>query len=123
MEAVVIAYGAYLSISMGLTVWVARTLFRNGHRFLVDVFGGDEELAVSVNHLLVVGFYLVNFAFTCLALRHHGDVLGARDGVELLASKVGVVLMVLGGMHFFNLYVFTRLRAWRSAQLLAGAQA
>lgn len=114
MDVTVITYGVYLAISIGLTVWVARTLFTNGQRFLVDVFSGDQELALSVNHLLVVGFYLVNFAFVCLMLRLNGDVPGARESVESLAQKVGTVLLILGMMHFFNLYVFTRLRRWRA---------
>lgn len=110
MNTIVAAYGVYLAISIALTMWVARTLFQNGQRFLVDVFHGDTELAVSVNHLLVVGFYLVNFAFVCLALRQTGEVVGMQGAIEMLAGKVGVVLFILGGMHFFNLYVFSRLR-------------
>lgn len=115
MELTVITYGVYLAISIALTAWVARTLFTNGQRFLVDVFSGDQELALSVNHLLVVGFYLINFAFVCLMLRTDSEVLTARGSVEALAQKVGTVLLILGGMHFFNLYVFTRLRQWRAA--------
>lgn len=29
---------------------------------------------------------------------------------ELLSYKLGVVLLILGGMHFFNIYVFNRMR-------------
>jgi hypothetical protein len=116
MDVTVITYGVYLAISIALTVWVARTLFTNGQRFLVDVFRGDQELAFSVNHLLVVGFYLINFAFVCLALRMDVTVLTARESVEALARKVGTVLLILGMMHFFNLYVFTRLRRWRATR-------
>lgn len=61
MDEKVITYGAYIVISILLTVWVARTLHKNGRVFLIEVFGGDESLADSVNHLLVVGFYLINF--------------------------------------------------------------
>jgi hypothetical protein len=121
MDVTVITYAIYLAISIGLTVWVARTLFANGQRFLVDVFAGDQELAVSVNHLLVVGFYLINFAFVCLALRMDATVVTARDSIEALALKVGTVLFILGIMHFFNLYVFTRLRGWRTAHTQARA--
>lgn len=53
-------YLAYVVISVAMTVWVARTLHRNGRIFLVDSFHGNEKLADSVNHLLVVGFYLIN---------------------------------------------------------------
>ena len=53
-------YLCYLVISVALTVWVARTLSTNGRVFLVNSFASDERLADSINHLLVVGFYLIN---------------------------------------------------------------
>lgn len=121
MDVNVITYGIYLAISIALTVWVARTLFTNGQRFLVDVFGGDQELALSVNHLLVVGFYLINFAFVCLALRMNTDVVSARASLEALAEKIGTVLFVLGVMHFFNLVVFTHMRHWNANRRRAHA--
>ena len=65
---IVQTYGLYLAISIGLTIWVERTLFKNGKVFLVEVFKGDEALANSVNHLLVVGFYLLNLGFVALNL-------------------------------------------------------
>jgi hypothetical protein len=63
VAATISAYLIYLTISIILTVWVARTLFKNGRVFLVDTFHGHEPLADSVNHLLVVGFYLINLGF------------------------------------------------------------
>ncbi len=102
MNVVVASYVFYLAISIALTVWVARTLHKNGRVFLVDVFHGNEPLADSVNHLLVVGFYLINFGYVSLALKLGYDVKTAREGIEALSWKVGMVLVVLGGMHFFN---------------------
>jgi hypothetical protein len=103
-------YLAYLGISIALTIWVARTLHKNGRVFLVDSFLGNERLADSVNHLLVVGFYLVNIGFVTLALRHGDQAGDAQAALEILSSKVGLVLVVLGIMHFFNLWVFS---SWR----------
>ena len=45
MDVTVTTYAVYVALSVLLTVWVARTLHRNGRLFLVDVFGGREELA------------------------------------------------------------------------------
>src|SRR5258708_21014706 len=66
---IVVSYLIYLLISVTLTVWVARTLHKRGAIFLVDAFQGNAELAASVNHLLVVGFYLINIGFVTLALK------------------------------------------------------
>jgi len=110
MNATVTTYGLYLAIALPLTVWVAQTLFRHGRLFLVDCFHGNEALADSVNHLLVVGFYLVNMGFVSLFLKLAREVSGVRGIFEMLSVKLGVVLLVLGGMHFFNLMVLTKLR-------------
>ena len=110
MNATVTTYGLYLLIALPLTVWVARTLFRNGRIFLVDCFHGNESLADSVNQLLRMGFYLINFGFVALYLKLADEVQEVRGVFEALSGKLGVVLLVLGGMHFFNLLVFTKLR-------------
>lgn len=103
-------YLVYLGISFALTIWVARTLHKNGRVFLVDVFHGNESLADSVNHLLVVGFYLINFGYVSLALKLGYEVESVQQGIEALSVKVGMVLLVLGAMHFFNLLIFSRMR-------------
>jgi hypothetical protein len=107
---VVGAYVAYLIISISLTVWVARTLVRNGRIFLVDSFLGNEGLADSVNHLLAAGFYLVNVGYISLALKYGDKPADLAQAIESLSTKVGLVLLVLGIMHFLNLYIFSRMR-------------
>ncbi len=107
---IVITYLVYLLISVSLTIWVARTLHKRGAIFLVDTFHGNAELADSVNHLLVVGFYLINIGFVSLALKTAAVINTSRAAIELLSDKMGMVLLILGGMHFFNLYVFSRIR-------------
>jgi hypothetical protein len=103
-------YISYLVICLTVTVWVARTLHKNGRVFLADAFHGDTELADSVNHLLVVGFYLVNIGYVALMLHATEPLNTLRAAVELVSDKVGFVLLVLGFMHFFNLFVFSRIR-------------
>lgn len=103
-------YAIYLTLSLMLTVWVARTLHRHGRVFLVTAFHGDESLADSVNHLLVVGFYLINLGWVTLALKSSTMPTTTSDVFELLSHKLGIVLLVLGLMHFLNLYVFNRMR-------------
>lgn len=110
MNIKVVTYLVYLAVSIGLTMWVARTLHKNGRAFLVDAFHQNSELADSVNHLLVVGFYLVNLGYVSLALKTTDALTNSGESIELLSRKVGLVLLVLGGMHFFNLYVFNKLR-------------
>ena len=107
---VVACYISYLVICLTVTVWVAHTLHKNGRVFLIEAFHGDTALADSVNHLLVVGFYLVNLGYVSLALATTEQVNSVRQVMEMVSNKVGLVLLVLGFMHFFNLYVFSRIR-------------
>ncbi len=106
-----IAYGFYIALSIALTVWVARTLHKHGRTFLVDSFLGNEGLADSVNHLLVVGFYLINIGSVALALKYGEKPASLREAIEFLSTKVGLVLVVLGVMHFGNIAIFTKMRA------------
>jgi cytochrome c biogenesis protein CcdA len=107
---VITCYLSYLAISIALTIWVARTLHKSGRVFLVDAFHGNTELADSVNHLLVVGFYLINVGYIAVALKTGEALTNAREVIELESGKIGVVLLILGGMHFFNIFVLGRMR-------------
>ena len=104
-----ITYLAYLALSIVITVWVARTLSRNGLVFLVEACGHDEKLATSVNHLLVVGFYLINLGYVALALRLSERPGDTPTAMEMLSTKIGLVLLVVGVMHFFNVFVIAKL--------------
>jgi len=106
----IITYILYILISVGLTYWVGRTLHTNGRVFIVESFRGNEQMADSVNHLLLVGFYLVNFGFVSLFLKFGDKPTGTVSGIEYVATKVGVVLLVLGGMHFFNMFNIAKMR-------------
>lgn len=103
-------YFSYLAISIAVTIWVARTLHRGGRVFLIDAFHGNTQLADSVNQLLVVGFYLINTGYIALALKTPAPLTDLRQVIELESSKIGVVLLILGAMHFFNLFVLAKMR-------------
>lgn len=103
-------YVAYLLIAVPITVWVASTLSRNGRVFLADVFESSPALADAVNQLLVVGFYLLNLGFVILYVRGGGEVADLTELFEALSVKVGVVMLVLGVIHFVNVMVFSSMR-------------
>ena len=109
MNYTVLAYIIYLLVSVAMTAWVARTLHRSGHVFLVQAFHGSETMAASVNHLLVVGFYLINFGFIASTLRYGDKPDTLQAMIEFLSTKLGLVLLVLGAMHFFNIYNFDKM--------------
>ncbi len=103
-------YFSYLAISIALTIWVARTLHKSGRIFLVNAFSGDEELADSVNRLLVVGFYLMNLGYVAFFLKTYYPLDTLRQVIELESTKLGAVLLVLGIVHFLNIFILARMR-------------
>ena len=110
MNYIIITYMLYLALTIAITIWVARTLFRNGKIFLIDIFHGNKELADSVNNLLLVGFYLVNLGYAIYTLQVTSSITNAQEVIEKLSIKIGLIILILGGMHFFNLYIFFTLR-------------
>src|SRR5215510_11559305 len=90
----IVTYLVYIAVSLAITVWVGRSLHHNGRVFLVENFQGQERLADSINHLLLVGFYLVN---------------------------IGVV--VLGLMHFFNMRMLVRFRTSKLFKVFGSTEA
>ena len=103
-----LSYLAYLVIAIAMTAWVARTLSTNGEIFLVDCFGHDTVLARSTNHLLVVGFYLVNIGFILLALQFGATPETMPQAIRFVATKVGLAVCVLGCWHFFNMHMIAQ---------------
>lgn len=109
MDLRLVEYLVYLATSVVLTLWVGRSLHSGGRRFLVDVMN-DDGLADSVNHLLLVGFYLVNLGIAALVINTAGEMRSAADVVQTAATQLGMVMLVLGTIHFTNLYVLHRIR-------------
>ena len=110
-------YLAYIIVSLGFTIWVGQNLFKNGRVFLLEAFSNDEVKADSVNKLLLVGFYLVNIGIVCLFLAIGKEPSTDIQVFEYLATKFGVVLVILGGMHFYNMRNIANMNARARAKL------
>jgi hypothetical protein len=108
---IVWTYAAYLVASLLVTVLLGRTLHRHGRCFVIRCLNGDVQSADAVNNLLLAGFYLVNIAFVALVLKSDIGVETFRQSVDLLSTKLGLVLLTLGVMHFLNLIVLGFLKS------------
>jgi hypothetical protein len=105
-------YGVYVVVAIGLTAWLARTLFNSGTAFLHDVFVDRPQLAEAVNRLLVVGFYMLNLGYALYILRTSGG-LGGFEAVQFLVNRLALLLVTLALLHFVNVFVFGRIRGRR----------
>lgn len=103
------AYFIYLPVVILLTLYVSKTLFKNGKLFMLDIFRGKETIALATNKLFEVGFYLLNLGFALLIIEINGRFLiNYTDLLEVLSRKVGGFSIYLGIMLFFNLFLFFR---------------
>jgi hypothetical protein len=107
---IVVTYLAYLLISLGLTFLVGQKLSRSGRLFLLDVLGGSDSAASGISSLNAVTFYLISLGFVALTMRTSGGSVTARQAVELLATKIGEVLLVLGVLYLASIVSLIRLR-------------
>ena len=105
----------YLLLSLAFTVYVGQSLYSHGLPFLVECWG-DLKTAESVNRLFLAGFYLMNVGFIALILRfgETGDTF--ERTLEVLTSRVGFVALVMGCMHFNNLFWCEIARRWRDGK-------
>lgn len=111
MNYLVVTYSVYILLTILLTLWVGRTLFTHGRVFLMEIFNRDEELVDGVNKLLLIGFYLINFGYSLRSLIIRKEVVDLVGSIEMLSIKIGVIVIVLGVMHFFNLFVLFLFRS------------
>jgi hypothetical protein len=107
----------YVVVAVGLTVWLARTLFQSGTAFLHDVFGDKPALAEAVNRLLVVGFYMLNLGYALFILRLTRQLDGF-EAVQFLVNRLSILLVTLAIIHFVNVTVFWRIRAHREQRTM-----
>ncbi len=108
MNYLILTYGLYAAAAVALTTLLARTLYQSGAVFLEQVFD-DSKIAGAVNRLLVVGFYMLNMGYALLIFKtNEADT--AIAATENLVTKLGLLLVSLGIIHFINMAVFWRIK-------------
>ncbi|MEZ4775766.1 MAG: hypothetical protein R3D00_21480 [Bacteroidia bacterium] len=117
MTLTVYTYLIYLLVSLMLTHWVGRSLFKNGRVFLIEIFHGNETLADSINQLLLVGFYLVNIGYISFTMYVGMEIRTFEHLIQKLSYKIGLIMIVLAAIHFLNLIVLYRMRRNRTHEI------
>jgi hypothetical protein len=59
------------------------------------------------------GLYLINVGFVSLALRYGAKPTEVVGAVEFLSTKIGLVIVLPGFMHFFNMRMLVWFRESR----------
>ena len=78
---------------------------------MIDIFRGNEEIALATNKLFEIGFYLINIGWALLILKitYYGTTQISNQAlIEILSKKIGGFSMYLGVMLFLNLLLFLK---------------
>jgi hypothetical protein len=99
----ILAYSIYLPIGVFVTYWVGKSLYKNGRLYLQQIFQQNDKLIDPINKLLLTGYYLLNVGYVFVLMVQQLPINTHHQLIEVLSSRVGIILISLGGIHFFNL--------------------
>ncbi len=115
-------YSVFLCVTALLTLKVGLMLKRHGEVLLRDAQVADRvgqgQRQQSLGRLVLLGFYLVVVGAVALLLRFGGEPHSVMGGVAFLATRIGIVLLVLGITHFHSLSILS----WASAMPVGGGR-
>jgi hypothetical protein len=101
-------YLIYLPITFYITFYVGGVLYRSGEAFLADIFEGNKPLGHAYNTFLLTGYYLLNLGYATVSIPWWNTIENTGQLVNELAMRLGVIIMALGIIHYFNMYAFWR---------------
>lgn len=106
-------YVAYPILCAALIAGLARALHWAGDVFLRDSFRNRPDIVRAVGRLLDIGFYLVSFGYLAVTLINVASFNTWIDLADSVATKFGILLMLLGFLHIFNLLILALFRGRR----------
>jgi hypothetical protein len=102
----ILTFVLYLLIAGITTYFLGRSLYSNGEAFLASIFIERPETVKPLNKVLLIGFYLINLGFVLLFFTQQNNISTLVKCAELLSLKLGIVYLLLGSLHMFNISVF-----------------
>ncbi|SIT89115.1 hypothetical protein [Pontibacter indicus] len=98
-----LSYAIYLPVGVFVTYWVGQKLYINGELYLHQIFSQNPELVAAINKILLTGYYLLNIGYVVILMVQQVPIETTRQLIEVLSSRLGILLVSLGCIHFFNL--------------------
>ena len=95
----------YTTIAVSTTILLGRILYKNGAFFLARIFRTQPTWVLPTNTLLLIGFYLVNLGFVFIYFSQETVITTRLQVIEFLSARLGMVYLLLGGMHLFNILI------------------
>lgn len=101
----ILCYAIYLALMIFIIVYVGRLFYRNGRVFILALFNGHELQADHINNILLLAYYLFNIGYAFVKLTYWGKVTDAKLVISSLGNNIGLLVLILGVTHYFNMAV------------------
>jgi len=111
------AYIIFLCLVIFIIVYVGRYFYSNGRVFIVSLFNGNVVLADQINKLLLIAYYLFNIGYSFIKLKQWAKIYNIEELFSSLASKLGVLILILAVTHYFNMLVIYQLSRSKSISI------
>lgn len=102
-----VGYVLYLGITAYIIVVVGRSCYRNGNVYVAALLPDHAALCLTVNRVLLTGYYLVNLGYCGLTLVHWQPIRSVGALIETVGFRAGSIVLLLAVMHYFNLFILT----------------
>ena len=110
----IISYIIYLTITFYITIRVGWICYSNGEIYIRQMLQERQDWVKPVNNLLLIGYYLVNLGFASITLSTWNPVENIGQMIAMIATKTGFIMLVLGMMHYSNLWIITKIKFIKS---------
>lgn len=105
----IITYSVYLSISIFITVFVGYKCYKTGEIYLFYIIK-DTQTCSAINIILLVSYYLVNIGYIAFTISDGEIINSLLQTIEILISKISIILIILSILHYFNLLTIYKFR-------------
>jgi len=103
-------YATYLGICAVLILWLGRVLHRAGGVLLDEAFHDKPALVKAVGQLLDIGFYLMSIGYVTAWAAAFWQMDNYGQVAQAVSGRVGGLLLMLGCVHLFNLFLLALFR-------------
>ncbi len=101
-----ITYILYFLLTSAVIIWVGKTCYTRGEVFILQALG-DDALTSRVNRSLLIGYYLVNLGYVLVTIKSWPNLISWNEIIVKLSERTGFLILLLGGLHYFNIYFIT----------------
>ncbi len=100
----ILSYLIYLPVTFYIILIVGFTFYRNGQHYIENIIPDNLGLVRVINRMLLLGYYLINLGYVTLTISFWQPINSLQQMCEVLSTKTGFIMVLLGLLHFNNLF-------------------